>query len=167
MKMKRILNFFILVPIGLMLVACNGSGPSESQTLAAVDFYDVKARISGRWVIAYGNSGITISDDGRYEENWDNMTIINGSFTISRENETDYRLTFIPERVRILSANQPEFGYPGFDDEQYGASPSWAQRYVIINPSNQERLGLVGNDGTVEWVDIWFNPEVLWLDDRI
>jgi len=166
--MKKILAFIILIIAGSIFVACTGGNSSEQASAPeSVDFYDVKARINGHWVIAYRNSGITISEDGRYQENWDNMTIINGQFTIARENETDYRLTFTPERVRVLSENQPEFGSPRFDDEQYDSSPNWAQRDIIVNPSDQERLGLVGYDGTVEWVNIWFDSEVLWLEDRI
>ena len=161
---KMMLMFVMIVLVGLIFAACTGGALSE---LPELDFYAVKARISGNWGIAYGNSRITISEDGRYEESWDNATIINGRFTISRENETDYRLTFTPERVRIISANQPEFGSPRFDDEQYNSSPNWEQREIIINPSNQDRLGLVDNDGIVTWVDIHFDSEVLWLEDRI
>jgi len=182
-KQKIILVPVVLVLVGLIFVACTGGAPVElvpspeptamgtappiEEDESEYDFSAVKARISGSWGIAYGNSRITISENSQFEASWDNMTIINGQFTISRENETDYRLTLTPERVRTLSANQPEFGSPQFDDEQYNSSPSWAQRDIIVNPSNQNRLGLVGYDGTVEWVDIYFDSEVLWLEDRI
>jgi len=167
-KKKIILVLIVAVLAGLALVACTHDTLTEPVPPSMeIDIAAIKAKISGNWGIAYGNSRITISEDGRYEASWDNATIINGQFTISHEDETHYRLTLTPERVRTISATQPEFCSPKFDDEQYNSSPSWAQQDVIINPSNKNRLGLVNHDGTVDWVSIWFDPEVLWLEDRI
>ena len=183
---KMILVFAMLILVGLTFVACAGGAssepvpspietalPAEEETgeqieePEVVDFSAAKARINGTWEIEYGNSRITISEDSRFEINWDNMTIINGQYTIARNSETDYRLTLLPDRVRNISANQPEFGSPHFDDEERDSSPNWIQKEIIINPSNRNRLGFVGHDGTVEWVNIGFTPEVLWLEDRI
>jgi len=176
--MKKTLVFILLALAGFIFIACTSgipTTPNSSPDATPIevimptndDFDAVKASINGNWELAYRNSRITISEDGRYEESWDNAIIINGRFTIARENETDYRLAFMPDRVRVLSVNQPEFGSPQFDDEAYHASPSWLHRDIIINPSNQNRLGLVGDDGAVEWVDTYFNAGVLWLEDRI
>ena len=158
----------LLVIASLTLAACTkGTSTEPEPSTTEIDVAVVKAAVSGNWEIAYGNSRITISEDGRYEASWDNATIINGQFAVSREDETHYRLTLTPERVRTLSANQPEFGSPQFDDEQYNSSPDWDQKDIVVDPSNQSRLGLVNPDGTVEWVSIWFDSEVLWLEDRI
>ena len=180
---KIILMLTMLVIMGLTFAACAGCTPREpteptpSETPRsddeetgeemAVDFSAAIASVSGTWVIAYGNSGITLSEDSRFQINWDNATIINGLYTIARHSETDYKLTLVPDRVRNMSANQPEYGSPRFDDEEPGSSPNWMQQEIIINPSNRNHLGLVGHDGVVEWVDIWFDSEVLWLEDRI
>ena len=157
---KTILMFTILIFAGVVFVAC-------ATEYDDVDFSDVKANISGNWEIEFANSRITISEDSRFEVNGDNMVIINGSYTISRDSESYYRLTLLPDRVRNLSANQPEFGSPLFDDEEQDSSPNWTQEEIIINPSNRTRMGFVADDGTVEWVNINFTPEVLWLEDRI
>jgi len=140
---------------------------SATPASAEVDFYAVKASISGTWDIEYGNSRITISEDSHFEINWDNTTIISGQYTIARDSEMDYRLTLLPNRVRNISANQPEFGSPSFDDEELNSSHNWIQQEIIINPSNRNILGFVGHDGTVEWANIGFTPEVLWLEDKI
>ena len=144
-----------------------GAQTSDTPTSTIVDIDVVKAEINGSWEIEYGNSRITISEDSRFEINWDNMTIINGQYSIIRNSETDYRLTLLPDRVRNISLNQPAYGSPHFDDEEQDSSPNWIQPEIIIDPSNRNRLGFVGYDGTVEWVNIRFTPEVLWLEDRM
>jgi len=139
----------------------------EVQAEVIADFSAAKASISGTWEIEYGNSRITISEDGRFEINRDNMTVISGQYTIARAGETDYRLTLLPDRVRNISVNQPEFGSPRFDDEERNFSPNWMQQEIIINPLIRNILGFVGHDGMVEWANVSFDPEVLWLEDRI
>jgi len=184
MKKKMILAV-ILVLVGFVFVACNddvtdpvpSATQSPTETSPPRDTIGVEdartsdnaviASISGNWDLAFRNSRITLSEDFRFETSWDNMVIINGQFSISAENETDYRISMMPDRVRTLSANQPEFGAPQFDDEYYTANSDWMQRDIIVNPANRSALGLVNNDGTIEWVDIYFSAEVLWLEDRI
>ena len=134
-------------PVSEEAIECS-AGEDASGSIQA-DLYAVKASISGTWKIAYGNSRITISEDGFFEMNWDNVTIVNGQYTIDRNSETDYRLTLLPARVRKMSGNQPEFGSPRFDDEEPDSSLNWIQQEIIIDPSNRSGLGLVDNAGVV------------------